>query len=243
MTVRIRLLAGALLLPALLAAQAPEYPRDDSVMPERLRIVRLPTGYEPSDCHLAALVAEVAWRARVPVGLQSPEACFGRVLQGQGEGLGPPMEATEALRYLVSQTPGYTQMEMGGVLVIRRDEAWRDARDPLNARVPPFTASAAGPDDIIIRVFDLPSTSRRSDGPVRSLTFPGGSRLDLLNAVVSAYGHAGSTWNVAPTDARRFRIAFVVRDLSFEVYWEYNLRRGQNGFDGDERRVASRRLH
>jgi hypothetical protein len=191
-------------------------------LPERVRIVRVPTTYEPSNCRLAALATEWAWNADLAVGVQNPEACLGLGIDEQlaPEGSGIQMEAKEALRYLVARTPGYTMRELDGVLVIRRNDAWNDAGNVLHATVPAFSATGVGPDEILFRVLDLGPRPQRPGGPVLDFVFRGGSRLDLLDAILVAYGRAGSTWTVAPGGAGDLRISVIVPGLSFAVHWQ-----------------------
>ena len=157
-------------------------------------------------CDFGMAMSQLAREAKLLFGFEQTRTCKpGR--RGPDVGQDPEVltgiTARQALDHLVAIVPAYRWHEVEGVIVVRPKEAWDDPRNPLNLPTPPFEVSnghSHGVLGTILRTVRPPlliphvrvpsvSISR----PV-SVSFPGGTLLDALNALVRAHGD--SEWQV-----------------------------------------------
>jgi len=115
------------------------------------------------------------------------------------------MSARLAFDHFVEAMPSYSWKAVNGVAVVRPTEAWRDRDGLLNQTVQPFEARDQDVTAVLHAALHatapslwLPHTDVPRSGVLSShlmtVTFPGGTLLDALNAIVSAHGAA--EWEV-----------------------------------------------
>ena len=165
-------------------------------------------------CIVMATVNNIGRSADLPVGIEaSPEAFEMCPREPSGQfplRPGPPMTPRAALDYVVAQAPDYAWREMNGVIVWRPVAAWRDGSHLLQTRVGGFAATDRDMTEalgVISKPLEPYEFSARlaqwamSTNPTRSgfsLSLPGGTLLDALNAIVGARGDLG--WNLTYCD-------------------------------------------
>jgi hypothetical protein len=168
---------------------------------------RVPTGLTP--CSLEDVVTEFASSTRVLVGFESTSDCQssqtdpsvpGSVLTG--------MTTRTALDHLMTLDASYGWNELDGVAVARPAAAWSDPDNTLHRPVGSFTFSNS---DVIVILQVLTRTptppARGSLSPLLarriSVTFPGGTLLEALNAIVRAHQDIGWYAFVGPVPQTR----------------------------------------
>lgn len=185
-------------------------------------IVRLELPALINFCDVIRFANRVSLLADVPLGVESapglgPEPCTERPTPGVTTG--PPTTARMVLDRLVSMAPDYAWRDMNGVVVVRPVAAWNSPDHFLGARVQSFDgtdanmaeAFAALSQPLAPRGFWPESAAWAAAPPGRasfSLSFPGGSLLDALNAIVRPRGDLG--WTIHYCGERATREAATV---------------------------------
>jgi hypothetical protein len=158
-------------------------------------------------CGIRTAVAQLT-RVGVRIGFESTFECWGQVVKFdrvKGQML-RGLTVRQILDRVVALTPTYRWSEMHGVAVVRPVAAWDDPLDVLSFASTPFTATDASPEvalRLALRTLQ-PELGRVEDAhptagtrPLErhfSITFPGGTLLDALNAVIGATRGLG--WQV-----------------------------------------------
>jgi len=164
-----------------------------------------------SPCKMGLAIDQIARGADVLVGFQNTRDCWLNPRSPAGPNTGAVLmgvSAREAFDKLVELMPDYRWKEIDGVVVVRPNAAWDDPRDPLNFVTGPFDVKNVHVNDVlevmlhaVVEPLVAPhltvvNPNRPIDNLV-SVTFPGGTMLDALNAVIRARGRA--EWQVGYT--------------------------------------------
>ena len=183
-----------------------------SQLDQKLGVLRVPNPLPP--CGIETAVTQLAQRVGLPLGFERASDCMNNIR--------PSLKVTEAsdrlrsvtvrdaLNHLVALAPGYAWKDMNGVAVVRSIRAWDDPSDPLNLHVPSFGLPGAtfqSALSVVLVMREVPgrpwvTRSRTQDSDRANfpfaMTFPGGTMLDALNAIVRAHGRAA--WNLGLLD-------------------------------------------
>jgi hypothetical protein len=118
----------------------------------------------------------------------------------------------QALNLLMSMRAEYEWQEMDGVAVVRPRAAWKDSRNLLERSIPPFSIAYQDAGHAIAAAIGVASIHDdvHAIGPAVSLTFAGGNRLAVLNAIIRAQGQG--LWDAG---VRSSTDSFVLRVMRF----------------------------
>jgi hypothetical protein len=155
-----------------------------------VRHFQLPRQLPP--CGLEAVLLSLANETDVRIGFERTSDCEGHQAFGFPEAYkrldltnaevldGTPVK--DVLGRVAVLVPDYDWAIMEGVAVFRPSAAWKDASDPLAARVPAMRYAEAPAGRIVGTILNLPA----AQGPKRmmSIDFPGGTVLEALNSLV-----------------------------------------------------------
>ena len=195
------MLIGLLVIAFFEASRAQSRPTlDDSI-----GTFRVPNSMPP--CGLRTAVSRLARQAKILVGFERTPDCmssFPRLDVGENATNLAGMTARQALDHLMALAPTYRWKEIDGVAVVRPATAWNDPADALNLPTAPFTVeNQALGEALRIMLHTMldrpiqsplgPDSDKLIGRPV-SVTFPGGTMLDALGALVRAHQEAG--WDV-----------------------------------------------
>jgi hypothetical protein len=109
----------------------------------------------------------------------------------------------------------YEWRELDGVIVLRPVAAWSDPTDPLFRLVPgvDLQATASRMVGAAVCAVGGPAGSGKCllDGRVFSVDVPGGTLLDLFNAIARAHGELAWAWKETADAERRLNFGFPYR--------------------------------
>jgi hypothetical protein len=183
---------------------------ETSVLDVALPSVRIPSILQPCDVH--GIVQKLGRLTKLPVGFEGGPECIGKsdAALATGGWLVDQRVSTsseiidlagltlrQALDRVVALAPDYRWKEMNGVAVVRPVTAWDDPTNGLNQHIEPFSVV----DERLVPALSI-MLGRSGSGDIQgkinavsaSLTFPGGTLLDGLNALMESH-HAGG-WDV-----------------------------------------------
>jgi hypothetical protein len=100
--------------------------------------------------------------------------------------------------YVVALMPEYSWKAIDGVAIVRPKAAWNNTADPLSAPTNAFNAQDERLNDVLHTLLDAASLSTPHEDvpkhrPINravTVSFPGGTMLEALNAVTRAHGNA-----------------------------------------------------
>jgi hypothetical protein len=189
---------------------------------------RIPNPLPP--CGIDSVVKRLAQTARVLVGFENIPECASVVFPLIGIDRTPHglvdnddltgMTARQALDHLMTLTPLSRWQEIDQVAVIRPAIAWNDPNDALNRQADSFNLADTRLDFALRTVMIVPGPPS-DDGPgigrQFAVTFPGGTILDALNAIIRAHENVG--WCIGlefpyPDGSAAVRISLTTFDTS-----------------------------
>jgi hypothetical protein len=167
-------------------------------------------------CELGLAVLNLSAQAKVPVGFESTPDCWVSPM-----GTSPPlsdggprtealtnMSMREAMDYVVALMPDYSWKAIDGVAIARPKAAWNNPTDPLNAPTNAFNAENVPLNDVLHTLLEAASLSaphedvpkQRPINRAMTVSFPGGTMLEAVNAVTRAYGN--TQWQLGYSSGR-----------------------------------------
>jgi hypothetical protein len=193
-----RILLGLLVV----VLASPVDAQNRSTLDDPIGEFRIPNPLPP--CVIESVITRLAQTAKVLVGFENVPQCASNVFPLIGVNHTPPdlvdnedltgITARQALDHLMTLTPTYRWQEIDQVAVIRPAFAWNDPDDALNRPADSFnlTDTRLG---VVLRTVMAAPGPRSDDGPGIgrrfALTFPGGTILEALNAIIRAHENVG----------------------------------------------------
>jgi hypothetical protein len=196
---------------------------------------RIPNPLPP--CVIESVVTRLAQTAKVLVGFENIPECATEVLGFIGINHTPPdfvdnddltgMTARQVLDHLMTLAPTYRWQEVDEVAVIRPALAWNDPNDALNLHADSFSLTDTHLGIALATVMAVKASLRDVEprpGRAFAITFPGGTILDALNAIIRAHEsvgwRSGLEFSVIDGSAR---LTTYVFDTSSSTFFELPL--------------------